>query len=414
MLLIGSLLATVLSFGPCPADNPPADCLMCISNTVPLCIMCDRLRRPSLGPVDGVCTSDRAKIHDACTDTGLYQDFGFCMHCAPGWFLHGYNNVTGAEGGCFRCDHVAAGGIDHCDTCTPGNMNTTINQVVRVICTKCKAGYQLNGDGSACTDVSGEAKCKAGQQKCKTCKSDNSGCATCDDGYGLKSGSCVVCSEKCLLCNNDADTCTSCTQSVLKDGKCVSCDQGENMAGCFSCLSPADTGTSTGRCTLASGSYWVQDDGTTAKCTITNCVRCMNLFGKEYCTTCVNDYFVLDGVCEKYYKLSGEGTKGCSDGVVGMCRSCVGKDVFWFLNTCLTITGTIGKTVCRAMNQTSHICTDCMPGFRATSYGCQQCNVINCQDCSLDLRLCSACLSGYTPITKDGKIVACNKAKTSL
>lgn len=409
MLLIGSLLTTFFSFGPCPTENAPADCLMCISNTKPLCIMCDRLRRPSLGPVDGVCTSDRAKIHDACTDTGLFQDFGLCLYCAPGWFLHGYTNHSWAEGGCFRCDNVAAGGVDHCDLCTPGDMNVTINNVVQAVCTKCKAGYRLESNG-ACVDDTSVSKCQEGQQKCKTCNSARNACQTCEDGYGLKSGSCVVCTENCLLCNDDSNTCTACTKSVLKEGKCVSCDQGTKMAGCSSCLTKEDMGTSTDRCLATLGEYWVQDDGTTAKCEIDKCVRCMNLFGKEYCTTCINDYFVLNGVCVAYYKLSDESQPGCSDGVVGICRSCVGKDIFWFYNTCLSLTGKEGKTICTAMNQTSHTCTSCTPGFRVTSYGCQQCSIINCKDCNADLRLCTVCLDGYTPIEKNGKIVACNKA----
>lgn len=211
---------------------------------------------------------------------------GLCTACGDGFYLR--------DGTCVAC-HAS------CATCSDSTY-----------CNTCKTGYfnATNADYRTCVS------CSTG---CISCTSASS-CTTCATRYRLSASACVACSANCLQCTNSA--CTNCEDGYgLISGVCQICSNVAfgGTAGCQTCT------VSVGliSCTKCSAGYYLTALGACQTCSsrFPNAALCTSNVALQ----CQNDYSAT--LSSRYYLMSGQciaNTNRCKvmSSVYGTCSSC--------------------------------------------------------------------------------------------
>ncbi|EDR27922.1 protein serine/threonine kinase, putative [Entamoeba dispar SAW760] len=179
--------------------------------------------------------------------------------------------------GCQRCDNkyyltntlMCEHCIENCEHCID---STT--------CQKCSAGYILNN--SVCV--------KQGKKGCKIITQNGENCAICEDGYFYKDGICKKCDPSCSTCSKTSLFCLQCAENFYF----VSSNICYNYSTIEYCLAANENGC----IDCENGTYL-----TNYKCLKCNplCLFCEDDSGD--CLSCVKDYVLIKGKCEKYSSI---------------------------------------------------------------------------------------------------------------
>ncbi|OMJ65691.1 hypothetical protein SteCoe_37776 [Stentor coeruleus] len=248
-----------------------SNCLSCVFSS---CDYCNT--GYSLG-TDGWCYSCPYNCYDCVS--------GICYKCNDGYDLSGNSCVI--ESTC---------NVDHCLTCSS-----------TYVCSFCETGYGSDGYGN----------CQSCPYNCIDCI--GSECYTCDSGYEVENGQCVIENTSCNVLN-----CLTCESSNV----CSFCDYGygaDGYGGCGLCPVGCDDCLA-GLCYICEDGYHLTlllvcepgncDDPHCLKCNqIDFCDECSNGFksdsyggciscpyGCEVCTSyscskCLNGYHFEGSVC---------------------------------------------------------------------------------------------------------------------
>lgn len=203
------------------------------------CLGCVRSTDTQAG---NVATSKKQTACTSCND-GYYADidkqYYTCKACPAG-----YACPSGKIGQCGIGYYAnKASGATKCEACPNGKTSpkgaTNVNQCVACAtgcsscsgssnnCTKCQAGYYLNGSSCAqckagTTSPAGSTnvnQCVACTTGCASCISSATQCTACKSSYYLSNSSCKNCTnwhEKCTACNGSG--CTACAEGYKVDG----------------------------------------------------------------------------------------------------------------------------------------------------------------------------------------------------
>lgn len=421
----------------CPAGTNPSPlgpCITCLAQ----CATCDStVSCLTCKVVDGTTPTNRvttpAQGLCPCNEGFFDNGVAVCATCSPqcrtcsGTALTctscKLNSNTWLDGSACRCLSGFAPSPTTPGTCVPCHYTClTCSGLTQAECTGCSSTRQLveiNPGVGTCNcksnfnPVAGQPDCVVGNcaalyRGCVNCNAtvcllcstalnynptpSSQGCE-CKAGfaYSLSADRCVSCGTACQNCSS-LTTCGQCYGNATQTGTTCSCPIGTyadatsltcvgcSMVGCSVCEANTCTACrlpwnyTAGTCICPDQTF--PSGGQCLNCS-TGCRLCQS---STVCTSCLSNYFLLNGVCNTT----------CPDTFVGINRECI---------NC--------PTNCRVCSS-AMICTNCSSGFflsagsclnscpntaftNTTSMTCQPC-ISPCKTCSSSTTYCGSCL----------------------
>ncbi|KRX06120.1 Insulin-like growth factor binding protein, N-terminal [Pseudocohnilembus persalinus] len=234
-----------------------------------------------------------------------------------------------------------------------------------------------------------------------------------------------VCSYKCGSCEdaqNQPEICSTCSDSnrdPVPDCDCLDgyYDDGEENPECKECLSPCSTCiTKEDNCTSCINQYFLIDSDCLSCQTLLgeNCITCLN---KENCQICSDGYYLQDGNClecnfpckkcqsatecldcEDNYFFNEFQCKTCNQWIEN-CNICVSYDQCTQCDQYYYLEQLNKCTLCQAPClecETENNCNSCIQNYFLGINECKTCQdwIPNCQQCT-NYQQCEKCQDGY-------------------
>ena len=255
-------------------------------------------------------------------------------------------------------------------------------------CVKCIEGY-IAHDGQC------EKACELGENgtTCASCHPNyelKDSCSSCHPGYYLlhveNKTICSNCNEdslekNCTECDyiSEEIICTSCNSfTFLADGKCInSCTE-----NCLNCSFENENEKLL--CNQCRDKYFLKEigDGRICEKCPENCTSCIN---ENNCTGCLEEYKLIDGICEKYCNIGSDSLcVSCDFDEKNKCQECnpgyyIPNNISIYNSTCnycdQHCLSCYGK-------ENYPICTQCEEGFYISNYSsCNYCGSDRIKHC---------------------------------
>ena len=214
----------------------------CVSCAYP-CLSC----APNYVSVDGLCS----KCPDGCSTCN--RDLTECYACDHGFVLKNkvcqkicLDHCASCDNPCSECQSGYLPMFGKCEACSYP-CRSCVDDLNK--CTSCLPSYSLSG--SQC-----KSTCLA------NCKSCDSPCSTCEQGYFQSQGECSQCDSSCRTCSESSSHCLSCPLGqTLKSNTCtVQCPD-----HCEDCSWP---------CSLCKSGYTLNQDRS-------ECIECLNYLSQD-------------------------------------------------------------------------------------------------------------------------------------
>ena len=310
---------------------------------------------------------ENEKCHSCNEQNGKYNE---CLTCNDGYYF----DINYDKGKCRKIED---------DKCLQA-----IKEYNSVNCVQCIEGY-IAHDGQC------EKGCELGENG-NTCASCNpnyefkDSCLSCHPGYYLltleNKAICSNCHEdsldkNCTECyrNSEEIICTSCNSfTFLADGKCInSCTE-----NCLNCAYENENEKLL--CNQCKNDYFLKEYGEGRICEKCpeNCTSCLN---KNNCTGCLEEYKLIDGVCEKYCNIGSDSScVSCDFDEKNKCQECnpgyyLPNNISIYSSTC----NYCGPHCLSCYGDENYpICTQCEEGFYVSNYGfCNYCGSDRIKKC---------------------------------
>ncbi|OHS96483.1 hypothetical protein TRFO_37341 [Tritrichomonas foetus] len=351
-------------------QNCHESCLSCTNGTEYDCIECSEdyiMKETENGQI---CTKCKIENCTTCNDNfteciecdkdSVLVSPTLCQFCANGTYLNNSECVP-CDKSCQTCD----GGTNYdCITCAEGYTMKTDDNGTQFCSEKCIVPHCQNciPDQNVCNQFENNYylennQCKKCNIACETCTGPSNGdCLTCnkEEGYTFSKSKkyCTNCIEKlgvCISCESSVDICDLCEDGYQAvNGECKLCP-----FNCKTCTNNAKL------CTQCKDGYEAHrnEKGEIIACTNCDDKNCLSCYATQYCSLCVDGYYLSDFKCKKCDKA---------------CKKCFDSNHF--------------------------ACIECADGyeerFSINRKYCSNCPS-NCESCTEDLQTCIACEGGY-------------------
>lgn len=328
-----------------------------------------------------ICDGSKPEVCYKCDDKYILYKEECQIKCPKGFVLDGTNCVA-CNDKCDVCDLVTYSVHNQYNNFTDKILPQTSNYD-KTFCKKCDTNFKNQ-----------EGKCKK----------------ECDIGYYEDmNGNCIKCKDhNCLTCN-PSDVCRKCNNSTYLDkttDKCVFiCPDGyfKNPVSneCEKCKENCKLCKDSNTCYVCAEGYnfinntcvkicpdgFTSVNGICQSCTHPDCLKC-DLNHPDKCLKCNTNSFLINGICVPTCPRS-----TYADKQTGKCESCK--------QTCETCESFNNCTLCKPgfiftkVINTGHCMNPCPDGQIEYNGKCTCCSDHNCKICSLDLKLCLKCQTGF-------------------